>query len=141
MPTRFFASGRPSSSAGSSGQRLRVGLRLADLLRDRVVAVGQVDPAHVRRVGLGHLRRAVAQAHDPRRGAAADIRLGRDEQLDVEVGVELDRDVARQLDMLLLVLADRHVGRLVEQDVGRLEHRIGEQADATRPRGSCRTSP
>ena len=40
------------------------------------------------------------------------------------------RDVAGQLDMLLLVVADRHVGRLVEQDVGGLQHRIGEQADA-----------
>ena len=79
--------------------------------------------------------------HDPRRRAAADERLGRDEQLDVEIGVELDRDVAGQLDMLLLVLADRHVGRLVEQDVGGLEHRIGEQADARRPRGSCPISP
>ena len=69
------------------------------------------------------------------------IRLGRDEQIDVEVGVELDRDVAGQLDMLLLVLADRDVGRVVEQDVGRLEHRIGEQADATRPRGSCPPCP
>jgi hypothetical protein len=27
-----------------------------------------------------------------------------------------------QLDMLLLVLADRDVGRLVEQDVGGLQH-------------------
>ena len=84
------ASGRPSSACRIVGQRLGVGLRLADLLRDRVVAVGQVDPAHVRRIGLGHFRRAVAQAHDPRRRSAADERLGRDEQLDVEVGVELD---------------------------------------------------
>ncbi|MNN25197.1 hypothetical protein D3C81_1386560 [compost metagenome] len=32
--------------------------------------------------------------------------------------------------MLLLVLADRHLGRLVEQDVRRLQHRIGVEADA-----------
>jgi hypothetical protein len=35
-----------------------------------------------------------------------------------------------KLEMLLLVLADRHVGRLVEQHVGRLQHRVGEQRDA-----------
>ena len=66
---------------------------------------------------------------------------GGDEQFDVEVVVELDRDVAGQLDMLLLVLADRDVGGLVEQDVGGLEHRIGEQADAERLRGSCPPCP
>ena len=32
--------------------------------------------------------------------------------------------------MLLLVLAGRHLGGLVQQDVGRLQHRIGVEADA-----------
>ena len=40
--------------------------------------------------------------------------------------VELDGDVARQLEVLLLILADRHVRRLVDQDVGRHQRRIGE---------------
>ena len=66
---------------------------------------------------------------------------GRDEQLDAEIVVELDRDVARQFEMLLLVLADRHVRRLVEQDVGGLQHRIGEQRRRWRPRGSCPPCP
>ena len=69
------------------------------------------------------------------------IRLGQDEQVDVVIGVELDRDVAGQLDMLLLVLADRHVGRLVEQDVGGLEHGISEEPDRWRLRGSCPLCP
>ena len=43
--------------------------------------------------------------------------------------VELDGDVACQLEMLLLVLADRYVGRLLDQDVGRHQRRIGEQAE------------
>ena len=66
---------------------------------------------------------------------------GDGEQVDVVIGVELERDVAHQLDMLLLVLADGDVGRLVEQDVGGLEDRIGVEADAGRLRGSCRISP
>ena len=45
MPTRFFASGRPFEQRRIVGQRLGVGLGLADLVRDRVVVVGQVDPA------------------------------------------------------------------------------------------------
>ena len=55
---------------------------------------------------------------------------GNGEQVDVVVGVELEGDVAHQLDMLLLVLADRDVGRLVEQDVGGLQDRVGVEADA-----------
>ena len=38
-------------------------------------------------------------------------------------------DVARQLEVLLLVLADRHVGGLVDQDVGRHQRRIGVEAE------------
>jgi hypothetical protein len=86
-------------------------------------------PAHVGRVRLRHLRIAVAQAHDPRSGLR-DQRLRKREQFDAIVGVELGPDVADQLDMLLLVLADRHVARLVEEHVRGLQHRIGVQADA-----------
>ena len=46
----------------------------------------------------------------------------------VEV-VELGGNVARQLDMLELVLANGHVSGPEEQNVGRLQHRIGEQAE------------
>src|SRR3546814_2381858 len=45
---------------GFGGQRLGVGLRLPHLLHHRVGVVGQVDPAHVRRVGLRHFRGSVA---------------------------------------------------------------------------------
>src|SRR2546421_12889311 len=41
-----------------------------------------------------------------------------------EVVVELLGDVARQLEMLLLVLADRNMGSAIEQNVGRHQHRI-----------------
>ena len=69
------------------------------------------------------------RGHDARRGGG-DEGLGQGEQLDAEVGVELRRDVARQLEMLLLVLADGDVGRLIGEHVRGLEHRVGEQADA-----------
>ena len=66
---------------------------------------------------------------------ALDQRLGqREEARRREVVVELAGDVARQLQVLLLVLADRHVGGLVDQDVGRLSTGIGVEADAGRSR-------
>ena len=43
--------------------------------------------------------------------------------------VEALREVPGQLDVLALVLADRHLVGLVEQDVRDLEDRVGEQAD------------
>ena len=46
-----------------------------------------------------------------------------------KVVVELLGDVARQLQMLLLVVADRHVGRPIEQNVGRHQHGIIVEAD------------
>ena len=46
--------------------------------------------------------------------------------------VEPLREVAGELEVLALVLADRHEVRAVEQDVGGLEDRVGEQPDATR---------
>ena len=46
-----------------------------------------------------------------------------------EVVVELLRDVAAELEMLLLVLADRHVRRAIDQDVGRHQARIGVKPD------------
>ena len=50
-----------------------------------------------------------------------------DERL-AEAGVEALGEVAGELDVLLLVVADRHDIGLVEQDVGRHQHRVGEQA-------------
>ena len=113
-------------------QRLGIGLRLFDLLGDGIGIVGQIDPRHVGFVRLRHLARAVAQAHhagrrtgDERLGQreeAAGIALARDRS--GEVVVEFLGDVARKLEMLLLVLADRNVGRVVEQNVRRHQVRI-----------------
>ena len=46
-----------------------------------------------------------------------------------EVVVEFLRDVARQLEMLLLVLADRHMRGAIDQNVGRHQVRIGVEPD------------
>jgi hypothetical protein len=39
------------------------------------------------------------------------------------------RGVAGELEVLQLIVADRHVGRAVDEDVGGHEHRVGEEAD------------
>src|SRR5262245_54200321 len=46
-----------------------------------------------------------------------------------EIVVELLRDVARELQMLLLALADRHMGGAIGEDVGGHQTRIGKEPD------------
>ena len=70
------------------------------------------------------------EVHDPCAGRWDD-RLGHPEGGAVAV-VEADRDVPHQLHVLALVVADGNALALVEQHVGRHQHRIGEQADADR---------
>ena len=61
---------RPLREAFDLGrQRLRVGLRLANFLRDRVGIVGEIDPRIIRRVRFRHFLGPVAQTHDSRGGA------------------------------------------------------------------------
>ena len=50
----------------------------------------------------------------------------------LEIVVELGRDVAGQFQMLLLILAHRHMGRVVKQDIRRHQRRIGDKARARR---------
>jgi hypothetical protein len=121
--------GPPLEPVEIGGQGLGVGAGLADLLRDGVGVVGHVDPAHVRGIGFRHLLRAVAQAHHPG-GGALDHRFGDGEELHPVVVVELDRDVAGQLQVLLLVLAHGDVGGVVDEDVGGHQRGIGEEPDA-----------
>ena len=70
------------------------------------------------------------QVHDPG-PRARDGGLGDGEGLPVAV-VEPDRDLARQLQVLALVVAHRHRRRVVEEDVGRHEDRVGEEPDPDR---------
>ena len=97
-----------------------------------------VDARQVRRIGLRHLLGAVAQRHDPRR-RTGNQRLGQREEAVRETGggdllreivVEFLRDIARQLQMLLLVLAHGHRVRAVGQNVGRHQHGVDVEPDA-----------
>jgi len=126
MPTRLSASGRVSSPFSS------VGSASGSVFALRIFCA-MVSASSVRLIRLRHLFRSVAQAHHARRGTR-DQGLGqRKEQAVIEavtadrvdeVVVEFLRDIARQLQMLLLVLANGHVGGAVKQDVGRHQHRI-----------------
>ena len=79
-----------------------------------------------------YVGRAADNALETLRKAAAAIlaQFGAPESgakdLALEIGVELDRDVAGQLQMLLLVLADRNMRCLIEQHVRRLKDGIDE---------------
>ena len=77
------------------------------------------------------LLRRVLQVHDPR-ADLGDAVLGHDQHLlaVAEARVEAPRDVAHQLEVLALVLADRHLVGAVGEHVGGLQHRVEEQ-----PRG------
>ena len=97
-----------------------------NLLRIVVGLVDQADDA---------LRRAARRRHEPLRllevldpRALVGIDAARDRERLAEALVEALRDVARQLEMLALVVADRHDVGLVEQDVAGHQHRVGEQA-------------
>ena len=83
-----------------------------------------------RRGRLRHLRGRLLQVVDLG-GRLEDVGLGQPERLLV-AAVEPLRQVAGELEVLPLVLADRHEVRTVEQDVGGLEDRVGEQADRRR---------
>ena len=77
---------------------------------------------------LAHLLLGGVQAHDARAGGR-DHRVRQLERGAVEL-VEARGDVPRELDVLLLVGADGHLVCLVEEDVGRHQRRVGQQARA-----------
>ena len=132
------------------GQRLGVGLGLLDLARDGVLIVAHIDTRQVRRVRLRHLLGAVAQAHDPRR-RALDHGLGQREEQSIRISardnrlaivvVELLRDVARQLQVLLLVLTHRHMRAAIQPGCRPPSAPDRHRARRTRAPSPCRPSP
>ena len=66
---------------------------------------------------------------------AGDGRLGQPQRL-AEAAVEALGDVAGELEVLALVVAHRNPVGVVEQDVGRLQHRVGEEVELTDSRPS-----
>ena len=106
--------------------RLAVRDGALEFLQDGFLVVENGDGRLRVRVGLAHLARRILQAHDACTGLR-EIALGQLEHLAVGV-VEARRDVARELEVLRLVRADRHIVRLVEQDVACHERGVGEEA-------------
>ncbi len=118
------------------GQGCRIGLGLADFLCNRVGIICHYNTRKIGRVGLRHFLRTVAKRHDAR-GRSLDDRVGHGKISTVMPGtgnlfgkiiVELGSDITGQFEMLLLVIADRHMGGAVQQDVGSHKCGVGEQA-------------
>ena len=77
-------------------------------------------------IGLAHLVERILKAHYAR-AVLRDKALGDLEHVAVE-SVEALRDVAGQLDVLLLVCAYGHLVSLIEQNVARHQRGVGEQS-------------
>ena len=105
----------------------RVGDRAGDLLADLARLVEDVDDALRGGGRLAHLGRRVLQVVDLGH-LGQDVGLRRHERLAVPVVESLGQRPA-QFQVLPLVLADRHLVGLIEQDVRGLQDRVGEQAD------------
>ena len=103
---------------------LAVGHGALELAHDIFGLVHEEDAAVG--VGLGHFVLGIAEAHDAR-AHLGDERLGELEGIGEGI-VEARADVAAELDMLALILADGDEVGLVEQDIGGHEHGIGKQA-------------
>mmetsp|Transcript_81524 Transcript_81524/g.209928 ORF Transcript_81524/g.209928 Transcript_81524/m.209928 type:complete len:223 (+) Transcript_81524:243-911(+) len=116
-----------------------VRLGALDLLLDLGRGVRDDNAAVCIRSGLGHLVGAVVQGHDAGATRLADQRLRYAEDVPLlvcgllVVPVHTLGDVARQVQVLHLVLTHRNLVCLVEKDVGGHEHGIGEEAEAHSP--------
>src|SRR5579859_2099468 len=97
-----------------------------ELPADHVRRIDHQHRAHRRSAGRRHLRLGLLEIHDP----CADLRVlpvGELERLS-ETLVEARGDVAGQLEVLALVVADRNEVGLVQEDVAGHQHRVREQA-------------
>mmetsp|Transcript_16286 Transcript_16286/g.25528 ORF Transcript_16286/g.25528 Transcript_16286/m.25528 type:complete len:337 (+) Transcript_16286:267-1277(+) len=126
--------------------RQTVRLAPLDLIANHLGRVQNVDPRSVRGIRLGHLVRAVREAHDARAARLDDHGLGFGEGGEARYArllaslfvraalavfaVESTDDVACQFEVLALILADRDAIGLVEEDVGCHEDGVGEEADS-----------
>ena len=82
------------------------------------------------REALAHLHTWIVEPHQTR-AALRDNRV-RTRKDRPEEGVETPRDFTSELDMLLLILADRDEVGSIKQDVRCLQHRVGEHARSNR---------
>ena len=122
MSIRFVT---PGLSCGAADLGSRVRHRGLELLPDHVGIVEDPDRSLRRARGRRHLLRRLLQVHDPRADLGVDAL--RDLERLAEPRVEARGDVARELEVLPLVVADRDDVGLVEQDVAGHQHRIREE--------------
>ena len=108
-----------------------VGHGALELAADDVGRVEHQQLAVLARQRRGrHLALRLLEVADARRGLRDRGLRGREEL--AVARVEALRDVARELEVLALILAHGHAVGEVEQDVGGLQHGIGEEADRDR---------
>ena len=100
--------------------------RALDLLADHIRRVGDQHRALRRSARRRHLVLRLLQVHDPR--ARLRVLARGDAERLAEARVEALGEVARELEVLALIVADRDEIGLVEQDVARHQDRIREQA-------------
>src|SRR5919112_6294470 len=105
-----------------------VGFGAADLAAYHVRLVEERDVPGGRRRALAHLLRGLVECHDPRSGLQ-NHGLRNNEGLTVE-SVETPCERPRELQVLALVLAHGDELRVVEEDVGGLEHGVVVEPDA-----------
>ncbi len=116
----------PGLSGRAADLGPRVGHRALDLLLDRLRVVEDEDGPLLGPARRGHLPRRLLQVHDPRPDLGDPV-LGDDEDVLAVARVEAPRDVAHELEVLALVLADRDLVGAVGEHVGGLEDGIEEQ--------------
>ena len=116
-----------------------VALHLARVVHPQVVGVGihrahllphvlsRVAQVYAVAQALAHLLLAVGAGQTARRGVFGQHDVGLHEHLAV-CRVEAAHQFARNLKHRLLVFAGRHRGGLEQRDVGRLAHRVAEEA-------------
>ena len=115
----------PGLSSAAPDLAPRVGHRRAELLADHVGVVEQPHRPLLGAAGGRHLPRRLLEVHDPRPDLGVDA-VRHDERL-AEARVEALGDVARELEVLALVVADRDAVGLVEEDVARHQHGVREE--------------
>ncbi len=115
----------PGLSARAAHLAAGVGDGAAELLADRLRLFEHEHGAGLGAAGGRHLPLGLLQVHDPRPDLG-DAHLRHDQGL-AEALVEAAGDLAHQLDVLALVVADRHLGRPVGEHVGGHQHRVEEE--------------
>ena len=140
METRFSASGRPESPAASegsgSGSVLALRIFVAIVSASSVMLIRERSEGSDFDIFFMPSRRLMIRVAGPWISGSGSGKNASPKPLprmeSAEIVVELLGDVAGKLEVLLLVLADRHMRCAIDEDVGRHQDGIGEQTDRSR---------